>query len=133
MRIISIYYFIEEMNIKQGDDIMSTMQDVLFHALLGMDRKTFERKGKLMRNPEGLGEQKYCPLCKKPIRINDRGDMTCENFELREDYTDSDKCMWHRWEDGTNYWSNPMEALKAMAKKDPKIAELIKQFEKQNN
>lgn len=98
------------------------MKDI-FEVL--MDVEKAKRKMHLMRGPEGIGDEKYCPVCKKPIHVGERGDMTCENFELRENYENTDKCFWHRWHDGTNYWSEPMEIFEAFAKESPEFKEVL--------
>ena len=95
------------------------MDDALFMLLTGMDKKTFDIKAGLMRGPEGWGDKRYCPVCKKPIVSNEQGDRFCENFSL--DYEKNGKCFWHRWKDGTNYWSDPITVMKAMAKDHPEV------------
>lgn len=102
-----------------------TLKDVLFQATMGMDKKTFLRKAQLMRGPEGWGENRYCPVCKKPIHTNEQGDMTCENFSLG--YEKNGKCFWHRWKDGTNYWSDLMDVMKSMAKDNPEMEAILKE------
>jgi len=105
---------------------MDMLKDAVLMAMTGMTSEEFNRKAQLMRGPKGWGENRYCPVCKKPIHTNDRGDRFCENFSL--DYKKNGKCFWHRWKDGTNHWSSPVEVMRAMAVDCPEIAELLKEY-----
>lgn len=94
----------------------SKVQDIMFKAMLGMDKNEFVRKANLMRNPEGFEKPGYCPVCKKEL-VQDNGNLFCKDFSTQ--YDTKGGCYWHRYEDGLNYWSSPQEMFDAMAKKDP--------------
>ena len=93
------------------------IRDLMCESLLGMDRKSFERKAQLMRGPEGFEKPGYCPVCKKELHVNDKGDLFCKDFNL--DYEKKGGCYWHRYADGLNYWSSPEELFSVMADKNP--------------
>lgn len=105
------------------------MKDIMMQLMTGMTSEQFARKAQLMRGPEGWGDEKSCPVCKKPIHVNEQGDTFCENFSL--DYEKNGRCFWHRWKDGTNHWSDPMEVMKGMAKDCPEIDALLKEYQQQ--
>lgn len=94
------------------------LDDILLRSLIGMSRDEFKRKAGLMRNPE----RNHCPVCKKPIHANDQGDLFCENLNLN--YENEGGCFWHRYEDGTNYWSSPEEIFAQAKKKYPELKDL---------
>ena len=105
--------------------MINDFQNVIFQSILGMDKDEFMRKANLMRNPEGWDEEKRCPVCKKPIIIDkETGDMFCSNYSIG--YKTENKCYWHRYSDGLNYWSTPEEMVQSMCSKDP---EFKKKFE----
>lgn len=91
----------------------NSFQDILFSAVTGMDKDSFERKAGLRRNPE-LGR---CPICKEEIIYEDNGDMACKNFNKG--------CYWHRYSDGLNFWSSTEEIIRAKCKEDPEFAMMI--------
>jgi len=102
------------------------LEDLVMMTTLGMSKDEFMRTANLKRNPEGFGEQKRCPVCKRPVEvINEDGDIACENFSL--DYEKNGKCYWHRWANGTNYWSSPKDVLEAAAKEFPEFGALYKE------
>jgi len=98
---------------------------MLAQLLVG-DKEAFMRKAQLMRGPEGFGEKRYCPVCKKLIVKNEQGDMFCENHSL--DYKKNGKCFWHRYKDGTNYWSDPVEVMQSMAKEHPELQAILDEY-----
>ena len=103
------------------------MQRVLQNLLMG-NTEDVKRDINLQRNPEGIGDTKYCPVCKKPIQVNEQGDQMCENFSL--DYKRNGKCYWHRWNDGTNHWSSPIEIFDAFAKESPEFREIYEKHKR---
>jgi hypothetical protein len=89
-------------------------QDVVFQMVTGLTKEEFLRKAGLLRNPEGYGKTKHCPVCKSPIQ-EERGDLFCINHSLN--YERDGKCYWHRYADGTNYWTPASELIKVLSAK----------------
>jgi len=101
------------------------IRDLMCEALLGMDRKSFERKAQLMRNPEGFEKPGYCPVCKKELIQNDQGDLYCKDWN--PGYETQGGCFWHRYADSLNYWSSLEEMFEVMAAKDPEFKRMYDQ------
>jgi hypothetical protein len=74
----------------------------------------FQRKADLMRDPEGFGENKRCPVCKKSIKTDEQGDTYCGEFTVN--YKVRGGCFWHRYKNGTNYWTEPSELMQVLKK-----------------
>jgi hypothetical protein len=87
------------------------MRELLFRVHLGCSESEFFRKVGLCRNPE----RGRCPICKKQVELSGNGDRHCENFSLNHEK--DGKCYWHRYADGTNYWTSPEELMRVMSKK----------------
>lgn len=68
----------------------------------------------MKRNPEGMYGD-VCPNCKSKLKQNKKGDLHCENFTLTSLEIECGKCPWHRYSDGTNYWSPPEELMKILS------------------
>ena len=108
---------------REVDEQGNIVEDIQFHSTFGMSRNDFLRKAQLMRSPEGMSDNKYCPNCKKPVRTNEKGDMYCTNYSL--DYEKNGKCFWHRYADGLNYWSSPVEIAKVKAQEYPELRGVV--------
>ena len=106
---------------------MQDIQDIIFQLTIGMNREEFKRKCGLMQNPEGLEKPGYCPICKKKLEQNDKGDLFCQGYIAKES-----SCYWHRYADGLNYWSSPDEMFASMAKTDPEFKKFYNQEIKSN-